>query len=289
MLIGPDMATTTTTTTTNELAGFTRSILLYGCGTMAGAMLARWVACGLPASAVTALRKSGAQVDGAHATISTSQGQTPPDLLIIGIKPQLFPALSADIAGLIGPGTLVISMMAGITLDGLAAALPTASSIIRIMPNMPVATGRGVVAAIARGASAGQLADWAALCAPLGHAHSLTDEGEFDLVTALTGCGPAFVYRFIAAISGAAVRLGLDADSADQLARATVAGAAASAAESTTTPAAMATAVASPGGMTQAGLDVLDSDGRLATLMAETLRAARDRGRELGLAARKDG
>ncbi len=87
-------------------------------------------------------------------------------------------------------------------------------------------------------------------------------------------------------MAGAATRLGIDSADADPLARAMLAGAAASLAESEESPLALAEAVASPGGMTQAGLDVLDSDGRLAALMAETLRAARERGRALAQAAR---
>ena len=85
-----------------------------------------------------------------------------------------------------------------------------------------------------------------------------------------------------------AIRLGLNTEDADRLARATLDGAASTLMHSAQTPLEMATAVASPGGMTQAGLDVLDDNGRLVSLMADTLRAARDRGNELAAAARKD-
>lgn len=274
------------------LTGFSGDIFLYGCGTMAGAMLTRWLACGLNPAQVTALRHSGAQAAPGVRTIKDAQGCTPPDVLLIGVKPQIFTSVAANIAGLIGPDTLVISIMAGVTLESLAETLspPGAqpAAMVRAMPNLPVVDGRGVVAIagadVLNPSAAAQLG---ALMAPLGLIHHLPDEGGFNLVTALTGCGPAFVYRFVAAMAGAAVRLGMDPADADALARATVAGAADIIARSDLSPTALADAVASPGGMTQAGLDVMDSDGRLTALMADTLRAARDRGRELAASATK--
>lgn len=267
----------TGTTSSPSLAQFGASITLFGCGKMAGAMLDRWLACGLPAAHVTAIRASGAPVAPGVMVQANRAGLTAPDILIIGVKPQAFGSLAADIAALAGPNTVVLSIMAGVTLDALQDALPDAGGIVRVMPNMPVRSGAGVVI---RCGAASDDAD--TLLAPLGLVHSLPDEQGFNLLTALTGCGPAFVYRFTDALAGAAVRLGLDSETAERLARATVAGSGAMLASDPATPGEMVSAVASPGGMTQAGLDVLDSEGRLTGLVAETLRAARDRGRELG-------
>jgi pyrroline-5-carboxylate reductase len=261
-------------------------MLIYGCGTMAGAMLTRWLACGLDPAKVTALRKSGTPVAGGVATVSDSRELSAPSLLILGVKPQGFPEVAADMARLTGPDTLVVSIMAGVSLEDLRLALPLAGLIVRAMPNMPVEHGRGVVALIAERDDAASRKRLDKLMAPLGLVQWIATETSFNLVTALTGCGPAFVYRIVGAMAGAAVRLGLDPDDADRMARAMVAGAAQSLLESDNTPAAMAAAVASPGGMTQAGLDVLDTDGRLAALMADTLRAARERGKELAASAR---
>jgi pyrroline-5-carboxylate reductase len=276
------------TMTDQTLAAFDGDLILYGCGAMAGAMLSRWIACGLNPARATALRPSGTPAPGGVRTVTNSHGLAAPSVLLIGIKPQLFAANAADIARLAGPDTLVLSIMAGITLDDLALALPNAAGVVRVMPNMPVADGRGI--AITVGSTPGLHAQRRdRLLAPLGHVHAMPDENGFNLVTALTGCGPAFVYRFVAGLAGAAVRLGLDPADADVLARITVAGAAQTMLASPQSPTALADAVASPGGMTQAGLDVLDSDGRLVALLAETLRAARDRGRELAAAARGEG
>ncbi len=265
--------------TSLPLARFDGDLLIYGCGTMAGTMLTRWLDCGLSPDRVTAIRASGAAAPGGVTTRKSAARLAKPDILVIGLKPQIFPQAKADLARLAGPDTLVVSIMAGVELADLADALPTAGAIIRAMPNLPVASGRGVVATV--GDAGKQAARFDALMQPLGHVHPLAEEAGFNLVTALIACGPAFVYRFVAALAGSAVRLGLDERDADLLARATVAGAAAGMADSGETATALADAVASPGGMTQAGLDVLDSDGRLAGLLAETLRAARDRGREL--------
>lgn len=274
--------------TSKPLARFDGDMLIYGCGTMAGAMLTRWLDCGLPAGKVTALRKSAVPVAGGVTTVTDSSRLTPPSLLILGVKPQGFPSVAADVARLAGPDTLVISIMAGVSLEDLRLALPDAGLIVRAMPNMPVAHGRGVVALIAERDDSKARKRLDKLMAPLGLVQWIDSEAGFNLVTALTGCGPAFVYRIVGAMAGAAVRLGLDAEDADRMARAMVAGAAQTMLDSEETPAAMAAAVASPGGMTQAGLDVLDMDGRLAALMADTLRAARERGKELAASARAE-
>jgi pyrroline-5-carboxylate reductase len=265
------------------LARFDAGLMLFGCGRMAGAMLSRWLATGLDPARVVAIRKSGVAPAPGILTRKISRGLAAPDILLIGIKPQQFGKLKTNIAALTGPQTLILSIMAGVSIETLAAAFPGAGAIVRLMPNLPVATGQGVVARLGdAGAQAAALED---LLAPLGHIQPVSDERSFDLVTALTGCGPAFTYRFAAALAAAGERLGIPAADAETLARLTVAGAAASMTGSTDPLAGLAAAVASPGGMTQAGLDVLDADGALIQLMTDTLRAARDRGGELAALA----
>jgi len=107
-----------------------------------------------------------------------------------------------------------------------------------------------------------------------------------DLVTALAGSGPAFVYRVIDALAAGAAALGLPRDQADRLALSMVEGAAMLAAASPHSPGELARRVASPGGTTQVGIDVLDKDDRLARLMEDTLRGARDRSVEMTEMAR---
>ncbi len=110
-----------------------------------------------------------------------------------------------------------------------------------------------------------------------------------DLVTALVGSGPAFVYRFIDALAAGAADLGLPREHADKLALSMVEGAVMLAAASPHSPGELARRVASPGGVTQIGIDVLDKDACLARLLEKTLRAARDRSAEMTEQARAPG
>ena len=107
------------------------------------------------------------------------------------------------------------------------------------------------------------------------------EETQFDAVTALSGSGPAFLYRFIDALAQAGVSVGIAPEQAARLALATVEGSAALAAQSGEDPGALAERVASSGGSTRKGLDVLDADGRLVTLLRETLEASVRRNREM--------
>jgi pyrroline-5-carboxylate reductase len=130
---------------------------------------------------------------------------------------------------------------------------------------------------------------WAAverLMVPLGLVERIADEGLLDAVTALSGCGPAFVYRFIDALARAGAVLGLPPEQAERLALATVEGAGALAAAAEVSPAVLADRVASPGGSTREGLDVLDRDGALDRLLQATLRAAADRNAAMAVTAR---
>jgi pyrroline-5-carboxylate reductase len=122
--------------------------------------------------------------------------------------------------------------------------------------------------------------------APLGLVEWISDEGLFDAVTALSGSGPAFLFRFIDALAEAGATLGLPADQAARLAMATVEGSAALAAGAEESPAILADRVASPGGTTRAGLDILDADQALKALVRDTLDAAARRGAEMAAAAR---
>ena len=149
------------------------------------------------------------------------------------------------------------------------------------MPNLAVAIGKSPNALVERGLTDTQREAVTDLAARLGSAEWLADEAQFDLITALTGSGPGFVYRFIDALASGAADLGMDRDQAERLAKHMVAGAAALAADSPHPPGELARRVASPGGTTQKGLDVLDEGGALQALVRRCLEATRNREREL--------
>lgn len=265
------------------LAGWDRPLLLIGCGNMAGAILMRWLESGLPPETVQVVDPAKPQpAPGIGVSASLPDAVAPGTIVLIGIKPQHFAAIAPELNARLGEGVTLLSIMAGLPLDLLRHNLPRAGALVRLMPNLPVRTGEGVVLTVAEDAVA---PDVARLLAPLGLIEALASEADFDLGTALSGCGPAYLYRVIDALATAAGRLGLEEGQAARLALQTVAGAASAASRSDQSPGAMADAVASPGGMTRLGMDVLDKDERLIDLLTEALRAARDRGAELAAAS----
>jgi pyrroline-5-carboxylate reductase len=203
------------------------------------------------------------------------------DAVLLGFKPQQLAMLGPGLQALTGSGVTVCSLLAGITLAQLAAGFPQAAAHIRVMPNLAARINKSPVILSAAGLDAGARGGVSALFDRLGSAVWLEDEAQFDLVTALAGSGPGFVYRFIDALAGAAVDLGLDPGTAARLALATVEGAAALAAGADADPATLADRVASPGGMTREGLNVLDDGAALRRLLADTLRATAEKGAAL--------
>ena len=155
------------------------------------------------------------------------------------------------------------------------------------MPNLAIALGKSPNALLADGLTERQREQVTALGRAGGTAEWLEDESQFDLVTALAGSGPGFVYRFIDALATGAAAQGLAQEQAQRLAVQMVEGAAALAASSQLSPGELAARVASPGGMTQKGLDVLDENDALNELVENCLVAARDRGRQMAEEARE--
>ncbi|HMO76867.1 MAG TPA: pyrroline-5-carboxylate reductase [Sphingopyxis sp.] len=274
---------------TKTLGKFPGRLLLVGCGNMAGAMLGRWLAAGLDPAQVSIVDPFAAPRDGIaqHASLADWQaagGRA--DWIMLGMKPQQLGEVAEALAPAIG-GTQLLSILAGVSLADLAARFPGAKAHVRILPNLPARIGAGV-SAVARLGEADDKAV-AALLKRLGQIVPLADDAAMDLVTAFTGSGPAFVFRLIEAYAAAGERLGLSSDDALRLATATFGGATALLADSGEKPGALVAQVASKGGTTQAGLDVLDEGGQLVALMTNVLRAARDRGRELADMARGEG
>ena len=264
-------------------------IWLAGCGVMAGAMLSRWLEGGLDPARVTVVRPSGRAV-APDVTVLTAPpaGAPSPMLLMLGVKPQMLGQAAPPFAAVVRHDTVVLSILAGVDTAALRRLFPEARAVVRVMPNLPVAIGRGVVMIHAPDNS--RLRDGLAeLFAPLGLIEWVEDEGAYDAHTALAGCGTGFVLRFIDALAAAGVARGIAPDAAARLALATVAGTSAYVAADGDSPAALAARVASRGGSTQAGYDVLDRDDALVRLMIETVTAAERRNAELGAAARDTG
>jgi pyrroline-5-carboxylate reductase len=263
-----------------------RSLLLVGCGNMGGAMLAGWLAGGMAPERFTVLdpglpaAPEGVRLERDAAALGARRF----DAVLVAIKPQLLAEAAPTIATLTDAGTLVLSILAGVEVATLERLFPKAAGVVRVMPNLAAAIGKSPIALLGAG-SAPRVAV-TALMAPLGTPEWLEREDQFDAVTALAGSGPAFIYRVIDALAAGATTLGLDPAQAQRLALAMTEGAALLAASAGDSPSELARKVASPGGTTRAGLDVLDADGAAADLFARTLAAAALRNAELAAAAR---
>jgi pyrroline-5-carboxylate reductase len=253
------------------------SLWLIGCGNMAGAMLSRWLDIGMDPARVTVIDPAATRSD--VRVLSSVPDEAPPTMLMLGVKPQMLgdvaPGLQAATKGV-----MLLSILAGTTIATLKGLFPHARGVARIMPNLPVAIGKGAVALHAD-ASVDDHNAVTNLMAPLGLVEWFADEALFDAVTALSGSGPAFVYRFIDALAQGGMAMGLPADQAARLALATVEGAALLAAGSDVPPAALADRVASKGGSTRKGLDVLDAGEAMVRLATAALKAAEARNREM--------
>lgn len=263
-------------------------LLLVGCGNMAGAMLQGWIAGGLEPARITVADPAERELPGGVRKLDAIPADGTYDAILLGVKPQLLADVAPQVEALAGPATVVISILAGVELAVLANHLPRAGGLLRVMPNLAAALGKSPMAlASDRLDEAGRAAAFE-LLEPLGTPEWIAED-EFDLVTALAGSGPAFVYRFIDALGAAASDLGLDKEKSQRLALAMVEGASALAAASPHDPGELARRVASPGGTTQAGLDALDEGQALRALLENTLRAARDRSAEMAAEARSKG
>ncbi|MDV3457860.1 pyrroline-5-carboxylate reductase [Sphingomonas sp. HF-S4] len=253
-------------------------VWLLGCGNMAGAMLRQWIASGVvaPANVFVVNRHDRELPEGVRQGRAFPE-ELAPDFLQLGVKPQQL----GDVAALPAGNYPLISILAGADVATLEKRFP-GHPVVRAMPNLPVALGKGVVALY--GARVAGIDD---LMAPLGLVEWIDDETLFDNGTVLSGCGPAFVYRFIDALAEAGTTLGFSAEQAQRLAVATVEGSGLLAAQADAPPAVLADRVASPGGSTRQGMNVLDKDDALKALLRATLAASARRTAEMAAEARR--
>jgi pyrroline-5-carboxylate reductase len=258
------------------------SLWIVGCGNMGRAMLDRWLTCGLDPAIVTVIDPALPAIgQGIRVLAVPDPDALPPGMLLLAVKPQMLEVAAAKIAPLLVKETLLVSILAGVTLATLQMSFPETRNIVRAMPNLPVAIGAGVVALYGVAEQAETAARVETLMAPLGIIERLDVEAHFDAVTALSGSGPAFVARFIEALSAGGAALGLPKAQAARMALATVGGTVGLVEASDEDPAVIARRVTSPNGTTQAGLAVLDEDGAFKLHIAATLKAAARRSAEL--------
>lgn len=262
------------------------SLVLAGAGKMGGAMLAGWLEAGLDPRATTIIDPVPARpiVDlcARHGIRLNPAEPEPGAVLVLAIKPQGLEAAAPGLDRLVGPDTLLVSILAGKTIADLRARLPRARAVVRAMPNLPASIGRGATGACANAEVTPAQRDAAdALFAANGTVAWLADEAQIDAVTAVSGSGPAYVFLLVEALADAGIAEGLEPSVAQALARATVSGAGALLEASPEEAAELRRNVTSPGGTTAAALDVLMRPDGLGALMREAVAAARRRAEDL--------
>lgn len=249
---------------------------------MGGAMLAGWLAAGFSPDRFAIVDPSlEAAPDGVALYRSAGEAPGDHDAVLLGFKPHQLGALAPDLQAVCGEGVAVHYLLAGLTLDQLKAAFPGTKAFVRVMPNLAARLNKSPVLLAESGLDAAARDEAQGFYGALGTAVWLEDENQFDLLTALTGSGPGFVYRFIDALAVAAQRLGVEPGQATRLATAMVEGAASLAVTAEASPGVLADRVASPGGMTREGLNVLDEDEVLVKLLEKTLDATAKQGAAL--------
>ena len=257
-----------------------------GCGNMGGAIIDGWRTGGLDLGTVTVIRPSGSPVEGARVVRDLSEAGAPPELVVLAFKPQKLDEIAPELRRYLSARTVVVSLLAGAEAASLRQRFPGVGAIVRAMPNLPVAVRRGVTGLFSADVDEQTRQYVTNLFAAVGFTMWMADEAKFGALGSVAGAGPAYVARFVAALTKAGVQRGLTKEIAAVLARETVLGTAWMAATLGEDEASIAHRVASPNGTTEAGLAVLDNEHVLDDLIAATINAAVLRGRELAEQAR---
>jgi pyrroline-5-carboxylate reductase len=223
-------------------------------------------------STLRKLGKAGCVLDG-----SVSQS----DLVILGVKPQDFSAMAPALAKHLRPTQVVLSIMAGITLDRLRKEL-SHDTVVRAMPNAPAQIGMGITAyATANELSMHQTLMVEQLLNCTGRAMHLADESLLDPVTALSGSGPAYFFEIVRTMIATGVELGLPPHVASALVKQTMLGSYHLMEHAENTPEELIKAVMSKGGTTEAAFKVFEQE-ELAGTLERAITAASVRAAELG-------
>jgi pyrroline-5-carboxylate reductase len=265
-----------------------QNYLIVGAGNMGGALLSGWLNGALVSARNIAIIDPNPGVEAVYAIERGAKHLADfkdiprnTQTVLLAIKPQMFPQMRRQLAAALSENTTIISIMAGISSSALKDAFPGAD-IIRAMPNTPAAIGKGVTAFVADPAlSADKIDAIEALLGASGKVIRIETDEQINAVTAVSGSGPAYVFHLCEALAKAAQSVGLPPDVAASLARETIIGASALLEASDRSPTELREAVTSPGGTTQAALDVLMANDGQGPLMRRAVAAAVARAQDL--------
>lgn len=253
-------------------------ILLLGAGRMGGALIKGWLDAGAFSADGLIVRDPNPSPDALGAGVVNPAGQTlaTAKTVVLAVKPQMWREAAGTTRAMLADDAIIVSIAAGVKLSDIEAAFGRRAA--RVMPTTGVAIGQGVASIFADDADARAAAH--ALFDPVATTVDLPSEDLMDAATAVSGSAPAYLYAFIEALSAAGAGAGLSAETAAILARRTLVSAAALLGASDEDPAELRRQVTSPGGTTQAALEVLMPG--FATLVPQAVAAAVKRSKELG-------
>ena len=198
---------------------------------------------------------------GAKVTERADEAVAGTSVVFMAVKPQDFPSVGNVLQGLILPEQLVVSIMAGVSIQNLRDHLGH-RSVVRAMPNTPAQIGQGITVWTApEEVNEAQRSAVQTLLATMGREVYVTDERQIDLATAVSGSGPGFVFLLLEALVDGAVQIGMRRELASELVYQTVLGSAAYALESELHTSELRNMVTSPGGTTAAGLYAMEEAG----------------------------
>lgn len=264
------------------------SVALIGAGSMGGALLRSWAeneAIDFSKSAVfdPAENEQVKTICHKHQiALNPPINSVNADAMVIAIKPQKAAALLPEYVP-IAKNAVVVSVMAGKSITSISTMLGGAKKVARSMPNLPAAIGQGMSGLFAPDTiNAEGRGVVEHLLKSAGDVVWVKSEQEIDFVTAISGSGPAYFFLLTEALADAGEGLGLDREAAAKLALATLTGAGGLMTVETRTPEEMRRAVTSPGGTTEAALNIFDdSDQRMRILVKDAVTAAAKRAGEL--------
>jgi pyrroline-5-carboxylate reductase len=270
-----------------SLTDFAGHVVLVGAGQMGGALMRGWLKHGLAPERITISdprppANIQAVID-AHGITCNPADPKPADVLILAVKPQIADDVMPLVRHFVGPGTVVVSVMAGKTIQRIEQIFGSGTAVVRTIPNTPAAVGRGITGAAASDrVTAAQRQSVERLLGAVGQVEWLAREDWIDIVTAVSGSGPAYVFLLAETLARAGAAAGLPPDLAARLARATVEGAAELMHRSPDVePATLRQNVTSPNGTTHAALQVLMGAHGVDQAFVDAVAAAAKRSREL--------
>ena len=263
------------------------TIAFIGAGNMAGSLIRGLKTSGTPAGHIVAADPAQAQLNalanlGIKTTTDNAVAVDAADIVVLAIKPQITGSVLLQLPPL-KRHQLVISIVAGIDMRSLQDWLPNEQPIVRCMPNTPALLGAGITGLFANSlVNDAQRQEAQDILNGVGSSVWVAEETQLDAVTAVSGSGPAYYFLLMESMVASARALGLDADASRKLVVETARGAALMACEPDADPATLRRNVTSPGGTTEAALNVMQEQG-LPTTVDNALKAAKDRAEALAL------